>query len=276
MPVVPSTDSPPTMPSRRFIVFSARRSPPGIAIVTVTSGGGAPFASATSASWSRIIARGAGLIAGSPGAQRQAGPRHRADPFAGAKADAASRRGPGQLGDDQRAVRHVGIVAGILDDAGAGLAVRLLGERQRKARRLPAGQADRHGIGETAGQQRRERGPRRRRRAGPGRPAAPQRRRLIACHAAILDGKYGRRTSDRSVVSFRSATDNSGSAGLQRLEPRAGAALDAGGDQPVDVEAVRASFRAPAIPPAAPRRRRRRRRRRSHRRSRADWRAAPA
>src|SRR5256885_16146119 len=48
------------------MVFSARRSPPGIASVTVRSGGGAPFASARSASVSRIIARGAGLIAGSP------------------------------------------------------------------------------------------------------------------------------------------------------------------------------------------------------------------
>ena len=43
IPVVPSTDSPPTMPSRAFIVLRARRSPPGIASVTVRSGGGAPF-----------------------------------------------------------------------------------------------------------------------------------------------------------------------------------------------------------------------------------------
>ena len=49
------------------------RSPPGIAIVTVKSGDGAPFASAISASWSRIIARGAGLIAGSPGASGRPG-----------------------------------------------------------------------------------------------------------------------------------------------------------------------------------------------------------
>ena len=133
MPVVPSTDSPPTMPSRAFIVFSARRSPPGIAIVTVTSGGGAPFASATSSSCSRIIARGAGLIAGSPGASGRPGRVTVPTPSPARKRMPLSRRGPGQLGDDQRAMRHVGIVPGILDDAGAGGAVRLLGERQRES-----------------------------------------------------------------------------------------------------------------------------------------------
>src|SRR3954447_20868445 len=84
-------------------------------------------------------------------------------------------------------MRYVGIIPGILDDTGAGGAVRLLGERQREAWRLPAGQADRDRIGKTAGQQRRERGARGGGRAGPGRPAAPQRRRLIACPAAILE-----------------------------------------------------------------------------------------
>ena len=42
-----------------------------------------------------------------------------------------ARRRPGQLGDDQRAMRHVGIVAGILDDAGAGAC-------RSPARRAPA------------------------------------------------------------------------------------------------------------------------------------------
>ena len=44
-------------------------------------------------------------------------------------------------------MRYVGVVSGIFDDAGAGLSVRLLGERQGKSRSLPAGQADHHGIG---------------------------------------------------------------------------------------------------------------------------------
>ena len=187
MPVVPSTDSPPTMPSRAFIVFSARRSPPGIAIVTVTSGGGAPFASARSSSCSRIIARGAGLIAGSPTASGRPGrvtvptpsPARKRMPRPGAaQASSATISAP--------CVTSGSSPASLTMPARA-RAVRLLGERQRKARRLPAGQADRDRIGKTAGQQRRERGARRGGRAGPGRPAAPQRRRLIACHAAILE-----------------------------------------------------------------------------------------
>ena len=71
MPVVPRIESPPMIPSRAFIVFSARRSPPGIEIVTVRSGGGAPISAAASMSMSRINARGAGLIAGSPTASER-------------------------------------------------------------------------------------------------------------------------------------------------------------------------------------------------------------
>ena len=62
MPVVPSTDSPPTMPSRPFSVFRASASPPGMPIVTSASGDGRTEASAAS-----IMRRGPGLIAGSPG-----------------------------------------------------------------------------------------------------------------------------------------------------------------------------------------------------------------
>ena len=49
---------------------------------------------------------------------RQAGPRHRADAFAGAKRHAGARRAGAHRRDDQRAVGHVGIVAGVLDHAG--------------------------------------------------------------------------------------------------------------------------------------------------------------
>ena len=71
MPVVPRIDRPPTMPSRRLSVFAASASPPGMAISTSTSP--APFAAAaTSAMASRIIRRGTGLIAGSPGGNGQA------------------------------------------------------------------------------------------------------------------------------------------------------------------------------------------------------------
>src|SRR5207244_2196398 len=56
-----------------------------------------------------------------------------------------------------------------------------------KARHLAARQTDRDGIGKAPGQQRGKRGARRRRGAGAGRPAAPQRRRLSPCHAMILE-----------------------------------------------------------------------------------------
>ena len=114
--------------------------------------------------------------------ERQAGPGHGADPLAGAKPHARPRLRPGHLGDDQRAMGHIGVVPGILDDAGAGQPLAQFGERQRKARRLAARQPDRHRIGKAPGQQPGKGGARRRRGAGAGRPAAPQRRRPIACH----------------------------------------------------------------------------------------------
>ena len=52
------------------------------------------------------------------------------------------------LGDDQGAVGHIGVVAGVLDDAGAGAALAPFGERQRKPRAAAARQADRHRVGE--------------------------------------------------------------------------------------------------------------------------------
>ena len=65
-PVVPRIDSPPTMPSRAFSVFAAISSPCGMAISTSTSPL-RPSARATCAISARIILRGTGLIAGSPG-----------------------------------------------------------------------------------------------------------------------------------------------------------------------------------------------------------------
>ena len=66
MPVVPRIDRPPTMPSRPLSVFAASASPPGMAISTSASAA-QPAAAATSAMASRIMRRGTGLIAGSPG-----------------------------------------------------------------------------------------------------------------------------------------------------------------------------------------------------------------
>src|SRR5271169_845564 len=66
IPVVPRIDSPPTMPSRGLSVLRATASPPGIEISTSMSVA-LPRDEAASATASRIILRGAGLIAGSPG-----------------------------------------------------------------------------------------------------------------------------------------------------------------------------------------------------------------
>ncbi len=68
-PVVPRIDSPPTIPSRAFSVRAASASPPGTAISTTAS----TLPPATSASAARIIWRGTGLIAGSPGGSGKPG-----------------------------------------------------------------------------------------------------------------------------------------------------------------------------------------------------------
>ena len=65
MPVVPSTESPPSMPRRGFQVLAASSAPPGMEISTETSPG-APNSPASTATVSSIMRRGAGLMAGSP------------------------------------------------------------------------------------------------------------------------------------------------------------------------------------------------------------------
>ena len=72
MPVVPRIDSPPRMPSRGFHVFSANAAPPGTEIVIRTSPD-CPSRAAISATVSRIMCRGTGLIAGSPTATGRPG-----------------------------------------------------------------------------------------------------------------------------------------------------------------------------------------------------------
>ena len=61
MPVVPSTDRPPTMPRRGLKVRRASSTPAGIE--TVTRAARAPITLRTASS---IICRGTGLMAGSP------------------------------------------------------------------------------------------------------------------------------------------------------------------------------------------------------------------
>ncbi|GAC1559035.1 MAG: hypothetical protein NVS2B5_22110 [Beijerinckiaceae bacterium] len=67
IPVVPRIDRPPWYRRRPLSVRLARSSPPGIEISISTSAGAPSTAAASPMAW-RIIARGTGLIAGSPGA----------------------------------------------------------------------------------------------------------------------------------------------------------------------------------------------------------------
>ena len=178
MPVVPRIERPPTMPSRPLSVLAASASPPGIAISTSTS----PLAcaaAATSAMAVRDHLARHRIDGGLARRDRQPRPRHGADAFAGAEDDAAARHAPTHGREDQGAVGHVGIVAGILDDA-RGCGVRAhAGDRQREARTLAAGQRHLDRIGECAGQQRRIGRLGGRRGAGAGGPAAAERRRLL-------------------------------------------------------------------------------------------------
>src|SRR5262249_41082228 len=118
--------------------------------------------------------------------ERQARPGYRADTLAGGKANARSWIRPRYVGDDKRAMRNVGVVAGVLDDAGATTAFAQFGEPQREGRRCTARQADRDRVGESAGQQRGKGRARGSSRTGAGRPAAAQRSDLLPCHMPIL------------------------------------------------------------------------------------------
>ena len=118
---------------------------------------------------------------GLSGRQWQTGTGHRADALSGAKDDAAVRRGQADGCDDQRAVRDIGIVPGILDDAGArGVPANSLTARAKRGR-APPGSSTATGP-ETAGQQRLIRGAACGGGASSRGPAAPQR--AIECRHA--------------------------------------------------------------------------------------------
>ena len=84
----------------------------------------------------------------------KAGTGHSADARARAEDDALAGFGAADAGADQRAVRHVRVVARVLDHAGRRPAFTLIGPGQRESRRLAAGQGHGHRIGELAGEQR--------------------------------------------------------------------------------------------------------------------------
>jgi len=107
--------------------------------------------------------------------QRQAGPRHRADPDAGAEDEAGTGCALLDPAQNECPMGHVRIVAGILDDAGLGPAFAQHRPLDREARRIALGQADPDLRREAAGQQRLIGGAGGSGGAGAGRPAAAQR-----------------------------------------------------------------------------------------------------
>ncbi len=173
MPVVPRIDRPPTMPSRPLSVLAASASPPGMAISISASarsaGCGGDFGDGVTHHpprhrIDRRLAR----------RHRKPGPRHGADALAGAKRHAGAGRAEPHRGDDKRAMRNIGIVAGVFDHASGRRVLVPSRHGQRKARPLAARQSHVDRIGKFAGDQRSERRFRRRRCAGAGGPSPAQ------------------------------------------------------------------------------------------------------
>lgn len=168
---------PPTMPSRPFSVRSAIPRPAG-------HGDFHHHVARAAARCGDLGDRRAHHLTrhrvdgGFAGRQRQSRSRHGADAVAGAELDAAAGCAKTHRRDDQRAMGDIGVIAGVLDDAGAGEAIAAFLHRQRKGRARAAGQQHRHRIGKFAGQQRTVGGAGCRGRAGAGGPAAAQVRRV--------------------------------------------------------------------------------------------------
>ncbi len=111
---------------------------------------------------------------GLAGRQRQAGAGHGADPLAGPEHHPRAGRQRAHARPHQRAVGDVGVVAGVLYDAGLGPVVGAGAAGQRERGGLAAGQDDLHRVREDAVRQRRERRLRRCGGAGAGGPAAAE------------------------------------------------------------------------------------------------------
>ena len=95
-----------------------------------------------------------GVNGGLAGRNGKARARHRAHAFAGTEADAASRRGAADRGEDQCPVGDIRVVAGILHHAGRRPAVAKRRGGERESRMLPARQCHLDRIGKLPGQQR--------------------------------------------------------------------------------------------------------------------------
>ena len=138
------------MPSRGLRVFCAIASPPGMEISTSTSIG-PPTLRAASSRLSRIIWRGTGLMAGSPGGRGRPARVTVPTPVAGPERHAGSRRAGADGRDHQGAMGHVRIVARILDDAGPRAALAGFGDGKGEGRPRAARKRDLDGVGKIAG-----------------------------------------------------------------------------------------------------------------------------
>ncbi len=199
MPVVPRIDRPPIMPSRPLSVCFAISSPPGIGNLDLRVG--AP----------RRASRGLGDRLAHHRArhridrrlarrQRQAGPRHRADARARANDTPAPGAAAAQGRAIERAMGHVRIVAGVLDDAGAReiRAAHEFGKGEGGA--PPDGNAISTGSGGgAAGHERLESRARRRCGAGARRPAPPQVDDVSAPRSCVLLASRDRARHRRRV-----------------------------------------------------------------------------
>ena len=133
-------------PRRPLAVRSAIFSPPGIEISTIASTP-APCRSATSARLARIIARGAGLIAGSPGLSGSPGRVTVPTPSPAFKLNSGAWGREAHGRHDQRAMGDVRVVARVLDNAGAGEIDPELMGREREFGPRPFGSATGTGSG---------------------------------------------------------------------------------------------------------------------------------
>ena len=124
--------------------------------------------------------------------ERQAGPRHDADALPRPEGYAGAGRVARDPGDNGRAMRHVGIVASVLDDADSGEIGAPFELAEREGDALARGQRDLDRIGRRPAMQRDEGRPRRRRGAGPGRPTPAQR---------LIEGFVGRDIAHGAVIS---------------------------------------------------------------------------
>ena len=113
-----------------------------------------------------------GRLAGRNG---KAGFGHHADAFAGAECDTRARLTRANRHKNERAVRHVGIIARILDDARRCCALLQLLNGECESRRLAARQPHRHRFRKLAGQKRGIRSFRSGGGAGSGGPAVAER-----------------------------------------------------------------------------------------------------